>query len=150
MVQTSSLFFPSISFRIIRSSLPPHQQVFRFPPKANKVDIASLLTGLYGLRITDIRTMNYNGRSHYETKAGATRRTKAAAYKKVIVTTKDDFEFPPPVSASRNGAIGVPPRISKNAPSIKFRHLLPEPDAADPSLDAKAGLSSTVQQKPLE
>ncbi|KAI8615646.1 hypothetical protein BC830DRAFT_1052133, partial [Chytriomyces sp. MP71] len=106
-----SLFFPRIAFRLVRSRLPPHQQVFRFPPASNKIDIASLLAGLYGLRITDIRTMNYQGRSHYEN--GMSRRTHGPAYKKVIVTTKDDFDFPPPVSVKRNGAIGLPPRIAK-------------------------------------
>ncbi|KAI9340887.1 hypothetical protein BDR26DRAFT_780178, partial [Obelidium mucronatum] len=106
------LYFPSVSFRLVRSSLPPHQQVFRFPPKYNKIDIASLLTGLYGLRIADVRTMNYGGRSHYETQRGQSRRASAAAFKKVVVTTRDDFDFPPPPTAARAGAIPLPPRIA--------------------------------------
>ncbi|KAJ3084471.1 hypothetical protein BCR33DRAFT_693939 [Rhizoclosmatium globosum] len=133
-MKAPSLYFPSVSFRLVRSNLPPHQQVFRFPPKYNKIDITSLLTGLYGLQITDVRTMNYTGRGHYEQYKGASRRTRAAGFKKVIVTTKDDFEFPPPVSVARNGAIPLPPRIPKGAPTFKFRHLLPEPNENnDPS-----------------
>ncbi|KAJ3068828.1 hypothetical protein HDU98_008053 [Podochytrium sp. JEL0797] len=143
-MKTSSLFFPNVAFRLVRSNLPPQQQVFRFPPKYNKIDITSLLTGLYGLQILDVRTMNYNGRGHYEQHKGVSRRTTAAAYKKVIVTCKDDFEFPPPVSIARNGAIGIPPRIPKNAPSARFRHLLPEPDKEDPVLKKRAELKENA------
>ncbi|KAJ3031855.1 UNVERIFIED_CONTAM: hypothetical protein HDU68_011614 [Siphonaria sp. JEL0065] len=144
--KTVSLYFPSVSFRLVRSNLPPHQQVFRFPPKYNKIDITSLLTGLYNLQITDVRTMNYNGRSHYEQHKGTSRRTTAAAYKKVIVTTTDDFDFPPPVSAKTHGAIPLPPRISKNAPSKKFRHLLPEPEKNDPAAKENIGKTEMPQR----
>ncbi|KAI8826735.1 uncharacterized protein EV422DRAFT_8209 [Fimicolochytrium jonesii] len=87
------LFFPNVVFRLLRSNLPPQQAVFRCPPHLNKIDIKNILTDLYDLRITDVRTMNYLGRLH---KNRRREQVRAAAYKKIIVTMEDDFVFPPP------------------------------------------------------
>ncbi|KAJ3332952.1 hypothetical protein HDU76_012521, partial [Blyttiomyces sp. JEL0837] len=121
----ASLFFPNVTIRFVRSpNLPANQAVFRVPPSLNKIDIQSLLTSLYGLEITDIRTMNYLGRT-YRARNGTM--TNAAAFKKVIVTMKEEFNFPPPVEEERDGAIRLPPRIFKKASPGLYRHLLPEP-----------------------
>ncbi|KAJ3108697.1 hypothetical protein HK100_003398 [Physocladia obscura] len=149
MVAPSAHFFPNIAIRLVRSALPPHQAVFRVPARTNKVDLATLLTGLYGLRVTDIRTMNYAGRSHVTpVRAGPHRNkavaTAAAAYKKAIVSLQDDFDWPPP---RHSGAIAAPPTMAKGAPSRKFRHRLPPPRPDDPAflLSQNKGAPTSVK-----
>ncbi|KAJ3219273.1 hypothetical protein HDU67_001892 [Dinochytrium kinnereticum] len=120
----ASLFFPNITLKLVRSSLPPHQAVFRVPPSLNKLDITSLLTSLYGIDIVDVRTMNYLGRTHRDRRG---RPSQSAAFKKVIVTMKEDFNFPHP-STSLAGSEILPIVIPNRAPVKKFKHLLPKAD----------------------
>ncbi|KAI9342465.1 hypothetical protein DFJ73DRAFT_645069, partial [Zopfochytrium polystomum] len=116
----ATLFFPNVQLRLVRSTLPPHQAVFRVPPSLNKVDIQALLKAMYGLEITDVRTMNYEGRN-VRTPAGM--KDRRAAFKKVVVTMTEDFVFPPPVSTLRDGAIPKPPAFAARNASRFYRHL---------------------------
>jgi hypothetical protein len=68
--------------------------------------------------------MNYLGRRYLDPKA---KRTTSASFKKVIVSMRDDFNFPAPPSVERDGAIQMPPRISKRVHTRFWRHLLPTP-----------------------
>ncbi|KAJ3107230.1 hypothetical protein HDU97_004650 [Phlyctochytrium planicorne] len=120
----AKLFFPNITFKLVRSSLPPHQAVFRVPPAMNKLDMKSLLTSLYGIEVLDVRTMNYLGRRHRDRKG---QHTTSAAFKKVIVTMKDDFIFPDP-KTSLAGSEMTQVVIPNRAPSRKFQHLMPVRD----------------------
>ncbi|KAI8853336.1 hypothetical protein BC829DRAFT_382552 [Chytridium lagenaria] len=129
----ASLFFPNISIKLVRSSLPPHQAVFRVPPSLNKLDISSLLTSLYGIDVLDVRTMNYLGRYHRDRKGLP---TNSAAFKKVIVTMKEDFIFPHPTTALA-GSEMVPVAIPNRAPIRKFKHLLPVNQNPTTSEDTK-------------
>ncbi|KAJ3016380.1 hypothetical protein HKX48_004058 [Thoreauomyces humboldtii] len=126
----TKLFFPNVVFRLLRSNLPPQQCVFRCPQQLNKLDIRAILTSLYSIQISDVRTMNYLGRTH---KSRAGTRVRGASYKKVIVTMEDDFTFPPPpetkagASVEGNGAIKLPPRPSFGKGSAnKLRHKIEE------------------------
>ncbi|KAJ1564579.1 hypothetical protein HK405_014509, partial [Cladochytrium tenue] len=122
--------------RLVRSSLPPHQAVFRVPPSLNKVDVQALLSALYGIDVTDVRTMNYLGRQRRNRRTS--RLEAGPAFKKVVVTMREDFSFPPPVSTARDGALPVPPRIPPGA-SRFYRHLLPLPKVEeDPEKAAEA------------
>jgi ribosomal protein L23 len=124
---------------MVRSALPPHQAVFRFPTSVNKIDIQSLLTSLYGIQVTDIRTMNYLGRT-YKKQEGRFKivQKSGGEFKKVVVTMKEDFVFPPPVMAGKNGAISLPPRVSKHAPTRSYRHLLPLPEDTESTSEVQS------------
>ncbi|TPX71081.1 hypothetical protein SpCBS45565_g01360 [Spizellomyces sp. 'palustris'] len=124
------LFFPNIVFRLLRSNLPPHQCIFRCPPQLNKIDITSYLQNLYNITVTDVRTMNYMGRT-YKARYGGRERT--ANYKKVIISMEEDFNFPPPpptklgASVEGDAAIKLPPRGSFGRNSAnKYRHKIEE------------------------
>ncbi|TPX59257.1 hypothetical protein PhCBS80983_g02606 [Powellomyces hirtus] len=124
----AKFYFPNVVFRLLRSNLPPQQCVFRCPQQLNKIDIKSILTNLYDLSITDVRTMNYLGRTH---KGRLGTRVRAANYKKVIVTMEEDFNFPPVPEAklvtSGEGAIKLPPRASFGRNSAnRIRHKIEE------------------------
>ncbi|KAJ3165938.1 hypothetical protein HDU88_003813 [Geranomyces variabilis] len=126
----AKLFFPNVVFRLLRSNLPPQQCVFRCPQQLNKIDIKSILTNLYDLSITDIRTMNYLGRTH-KTRQG--KRVRAANFKKVIVTMEEDFVFPKPpetkvdMANADERATKMPPRAAWGRNSAnRLRHRLEE------------------------
>lgn len=105
----SKLFFPNIVFKLLRSNLPPHQAVFHCPPQLSKQDIKEYLTKLYDVKITDVRTMNYLAipqKQNGQKKFGG-----VPAFKKCIVTMKEDFMFPDEPSV-KQGAIQLPPRVS--------------------------------------
>ncbi|RUP43653.1 ribosomal protein L23/L15e core domain-containing protein [Jimgerdemannia flammicorona] len=86
------VWFPNLIFRMVRSpTLPANQVVFRVPPRCNKFDIFSYLTNIYGVKILDIRTMNY---ATQITRRGGKEIRREGAYKKAIVTLDDDFTWP--------------------------------------------------------
>ncbi|KAJ3166156.1 hypothetical protein HK101_012007 [Irineochytrium annulatum] len=124
----STLFFPQFDMRLVRSTLPPHQAVFRVPPNLNKLDIRQILEKLYSVDVTDVRTMNYLAKTYRDRRG---ERRSGGAYKKVIVTMKNDFVFPDPPTEEGSGAMRLPPVIPIRAPIAKFRHLLPKPAPAD-------------------
>ena len=68
--------------------------------------------------------MNYQSKLRYI--PNARKRALAPKYKKIIVTMRNDFEFPPPVSIAKMGAVPLPPIVHKNISSRKLRELLPE------------------------
>jgi ribosomal protein L23 len=103
----AKLFFPNVVIKLVRSNLPPHQQVFHCPPQLNKLDIKQLLQKMYNIGITDIRTMNYLPKHDRNKSASRRVSTNIASYKKVIVTMDQDFDFPPPPNV-KDGAIRLP------------------------------------------
>lgn len=62
---------------------------FKVSPDANKYQIKMLIEQLYGVKVTSVNTMNYDGKkkSRY-TKAGMIN-GKVAAFKKAIVTVAE-------------------------------------------------------------
>ena len=61
---------------------------FEVDPGANKIDIARAIEKKFSVTVTNVRTMNYKGKSKSQmTKRGAFR-GKTARYKKAIVTLK--------------------------------------------------------------
>ncbi|RKO99471.1 hypothetical protein CXG81DRAFT_7154, partial [Caulochytrium protostelioides] len=75
---------------MVRSTLPPHQAVFRVPLQLNKFDIKDYLQNLYNISISDVRTMIY--RPKYALQGNSI--TKFAGFKKAIVTMDKDFVWP--------------------------------------------------------
>ena len=63
-----------------------NRYTFCVSPDANKYQIKSLVEDLYGVKVTSVNTMNYEGkRKQRYTKAGIIR-GKKPAFKKAIVT----------------------------------------------------------------
>ncbi|KAJ3302629.1 hypothetical protein HDV03_004814 [Kappamyces sp. JEL0829] len=123
------LYFPNIIFKLVRSNLPPHQQVFHFPQSVNKFDVKDLIQKLYQVTVTDVRTMNMLGRRP-KLVLGRKRGGKPG-FKKVIVTMKEDFVFPPPPSVQENGAIAIPPMTGKGKNSANHNRALVERQARE-------------------
>ena len=68
----------------------PNRYGFIVSPDANKYEIKSEVEHLYGVNVVSVNTMKYSGkRSSRYTRAGLIRGQKPA-YKKAIVTIKDD------------------------------------------------------------
>lgn len=67
-----------------------NRYTFRVSPEANKAQIKNLVQSLYGVKVVDVTTMNYDGKkkSRY-TKAGLIN-GKVAAFKKALVTVAED------------------------------------------------------------
>lgn len=66
-----------------------NRYTFRVSPEANKAQIKNLVQSLYGVKVVDVNTMNYDGKkkSRY-TKAGLIN-GKVAAFKKALVTVAE-------------------------------------------------------------
>mgnify|MGYP002307156916 FL=1 len=66
-----------------------NRYTFRVSPEANKAQIKNLVQSLYGVKVVDVTTMNYDGKkkSRY-TKAGLIN-GKVAAFKKALVTVAE-------------------------------------------------------------
>ena len=63
-----------------------NRYTFKVSPKANKFQIKSLVESLYGVKVTSVNTMNYDGkRKQRYTKSGIIS-GKVAAFKKAVVT----------------------------------------------------------------
>lgn len=120
----SKIFFPNAVFKFVRSSLPPHQAVFRVPINFNKFDIRYYLEALYNLKgITDIRTMLYLGHP-FRDRLQNNRKLYTSRYKKAIVTMSEDFVWPDPPSAEQTTEIQPKDFAFGKSSSRKYRHLL--------------------------
>ena len=63
-----------------------NRYTFKVSPKANKFQIKSLVESLYGVKVTSVNTMNYDGKRKMRyTKSGIIA-GKVAAFKKAVVT----------------------------------------------------------------
>ena len=63
-----------------------NRYTFKVSPSANKLQIKSLVESLYGVKVTSVNTMNYDGkRKQRYTKSGIIS-GKVAAFKKAVVT----------------------------------------------------------------
>ncbi|KAI7871613.1 ribosomal protein L23-domain-containing protein [Spinellus fusiger] len=90
---TNKVYLPNIIFRLVRSpNLQPNQAAFRVPPSCNKFDIHSYLTNIYGVNITEVRTMNY-ATAYKKGRTGKVA-VSSTAYKKAIVTLDEVFTYP--------------------------------------------------------
>jgi large subunit ribosomal protein L23 len=107
-VAGSPLYFPNLSFRLIRANLPPHQACFIVPPHLNKFDIKNYLESCYQIKVADVKTMIRLGTMERDPQTGKQRKT--ADYKKAIVTMEEDFYWPPLPTYEEHGA------LSKNHP----------------------------------
>ena len=63
-----------------------NEYVFKVSRKANKLEIKRAVEQLFGVKVTDVRTCNYNGKARRERRADAGR---TAQWKKAIVRLKD-------------------------------------------------------------
>ena len=63
-----------------------NRYTFKVSPKANQFQIKSLVESLYGVKVTSVNTMNYDGKRKMRyTKSGIIA-GKVAAFKKAVVT----------------------------------------------------------------
>ena len=80
---------PLVTENAIAISEKQNRYTFRVSPEANKAQIKNLVQSLYGVKVVDVNTMNYDGKkkSRY-TKAGLIN-GKVAAFKKALVTVAE-------------------------------------------------------------
>lgn len=77
------------------------------PPQLSKVDIKDYLSKLYNITITDVRTMNYLGKTKKKVNG---RSYKTPDFKKAVITMDQDFIFPDPPDPKSDGALEIPPQ----------------------------------------
>ena len=80
---------PVVTEKATAISEKQNRYTFRVSPEANKAQIRNLVQSLYGVKVVDVNTMNYDGKkkSRY-TKAGLIN-GKVAAFKKALVTVAE-------------------------------------------------------------
>ena len=80
---------PVVTEKATAISEKQNRYTFRVSPEANKAQIKNLVQSLYGVKVVDVNTMNYDGKkkSRY-TKAGLIS-GKVAAFKKALVTVAE-------------------------------------------------------------
>ena len=80
---------PIVTEKATAISEKQNRYTFRVSPEANKAQIKNLVQSLYGVKVVDVNTMNYDGKkkSRY-TKAGLIN-GKVAAFKKALVTVAE-------------------------------------------------------------
>ena len=62
---------------------------FQVNKKANKIQIRNAIEGLYGVKVVDVRTMNYKGKLRRRGRNIGT----TAAWKKAVVVLHDDHRI---------------------------------------------------------
>lgn len=62
---------------------------FAVDPRANKIDIARAISKKFNVTVTDVRTMNYKGKSKTQMTRRGRFTGKTARFKKAIVTLKE-------------------------------------------------------------
>jgi ribosomal protein L23 len=131
-------YFPNFTFKLLRSNLPPHQQVFHCPSYLNKLDITQFLTKVYGLNVLDVRTANYLAK---EKKVFRGRKqNNIPAFKRAIVTLDEDFIFPPPPQIGTD-CIRIPPQISFGRNSGNSKRYLINLQAKERGVDLDRSFS---------
>lgn len=80
---------PVVTEKATAISEKQNRYTFRVSSEANKAQIKNLVQSLYGVKVVDVNTMNYDGKkkSRY-TKAGLIS-GKVAAFKKALVTVAE-------------------------------------------------------------
>lgn len=80
---------PVVTEKATAISEKQNRYTFRVSPEANKAQIKNLVQSLYGVKVVDVNTMNYDGKkkSRY-TKAGLIN-GKVAAFKKALVAVAE-------------------------------------------------------------
>jgi large subunit ribosomal protein L23 len=80
---------PIITEKATRISEKQNRYSFKVSPEANKYQIKDLIEKTYGVKVTGVSTMNYDGKkkSRY-TKSGLIK-GKVAAFKKAVVTVAE-------------------------------------------------------------
>ncbi len=63
-----------------------NEYVFEVDRKATKIDVRNAVKIVYGVKVTDVRTMNYDGKARRKRRADA---GTTAAFKKAIVRLAD-------------------------------------------------------------
>lgn len=94
--QGPKIWFPNIIFTMVRSGKEraPNEVVFRVPRFLNKLDIKQYLEGLYGVKVANVRTVNFLSKT---TRYGV---RYIPNKKNAIVTITEPFKFPPPPDPS--------------------------------------------------
>ncbi|KAJ1679285.1 mitochondrial 54S ribosomal protein YmL41 [Spiromyces aspiralis] len=98
---TKKIYFPNLVFKIIRSEgLGPNQAAFHVPLHVNKFDIRDYLSHLYNVTVTDVRTAILPGKPTTDRRTA--QKTRSPRIKKAIVTTVEEFTYPPPPDVDKD------------------------------------------------
>lgn len=90
----TKVYFPKTLVTLVRTpQLPSTQAAFDIPPSMNKLDVVSYLRAVYDLPVTDVRTVNFDGKVKRE--QGTRHRYRLPARKRAIVTMDRPFHWPP-------------------------------------------------------
>ncbi|KZV92030.1 hypothetical protein EXIGLDRAFT_84821 [Exidia glandulosa HHB12029] len=96
------IYLPNFKCRMVMNSTPkghaynPFEATFRFPPSITKLDIRGYLHAVYGLDVTYIRTVIYDGWNSKRVDKKRQRRGLRVfpTYKRVTVGIKEPFYYP--------------------------------------------------------
>jgi ribosomal protein L23 len=82
-------WLPNIPLTLMPPSrnLPSNKFVLRVQPDITKIELRNYISGLYGVSVTKVNTMNYEGKLKRAPRRGKFYSTKR--YKKAIITTDD-------------------------------------------------------------
>lgn len=75
---------PLVTEKSMRESAESNKYTFKVDPRSNKIQIARAIESIFNVRVTDVHTMNVQGKSRrrsYKYRIG-----KTAKWKKAIVT----------------------------------------------------------------
>ncbi|KAI8870766.1 hypothetical protein GQ42DRAFT_162469 [Ramicandelaber brevisporus] len=145
---SKKIYFPNLIFKIVRQpkGAPSNEVAFRVPLHANKFDVRDYLYHLYGVRVSDVRTVIFPG--VYKRDAHSGRWIKSPRKKKAIVTLAagEKFEYPaePNIDKDFGGKereLQVKRKVSKlmgwTLREPKKSKLEAEIDASSASMDAE-------------
>ena len=85
-----NLWSPIISEKATVLSENENRFTFQVDPKANKIEIKNAVENMYGVQVTEVRTMNYGGgksSTKYTNRGIVEQRSKK--WKKAVVTVAD-------------------------------------------------------------
>lgn len=68
----------------------PNRYGFKVVPTANKIEIAKAVEEMYGVKVTKVNTMRYDGKRSSRYTRGGLIQGKKPAFKKAIVTLAED------------------------------------------------------------
>ncbi|KAI9184004.1 mitochondrial 54S ribosomal protein YmL41 [Blastocladiella emersonii ATCC 22665] len=98
MASRFRIHLPNIVFQLVHTpDLAANQVAFKVPQHINKLDIRQYLTKIYGVEVSDVRTMNYLG---FNSVMAGGREMHSAKFKKAIVTLANGQTFAWPAAPS--------------------------------------------------
>ena len=89
---TDVIFHPVVSEKTTRQMESAHTYTFKVAGHANKIEIAKAVEKLFGVTVTNVRTMNYAGKAKRALMARMSKSQNTGrrpSYKKAVVTLQE-------------------------------------------------------------